>query len=93
MRTGNQGAKWDILHIDGRPHPKFPPPPLYESFFEKAKKDPQVQKIIDGREYKVVGMRLIEEREDAVSMVEVEGEHHEIVFDLKTEIVESVAEI
>ena len=47
------------------PVPSFqPPPPLYELFFEKAKKDLRMREIIDGREYNVTGMQIVEEKGD-----------------------------
>ena len=66
------------------------PPPLYELFFEKAREDVRVQRIIGGKNYTVTGMRRVEEIDNVILMVEVEGKNYEVVFDLDTETVESV---
>jgi len=67
------------------------PPPLYESFFEKAKEDSRVQEIIDGRGYKVMGMQHVDGIDNVILMVEIEGKNYEVVFNLQTETVESVS--
>lgn len=67
-----------------------------KEFLEIAKKDSKVQEIIDGKDYKVIGIGISGaikgESDIAVLSLEVEGKFYEITIDLNSETVKSIEE-
>jgi hypothetical protein len=65
-------------------------------FLEIAKKDSEVQELIDGKAYEVVGMSTSGtakgETETAILILEIEGKYYEVTIDLNSETVKSIEE-
>ena len=62
------------------------------NLMETVKKDPGVQELIAGKEYKIVGSRHYETEEDSITvlLLYVEGRYYEITIDILDETVMSI---